>query len=240
MKHTPIPKRWRWQMRRGKIGFARFLLLEIKNYFKSDVSQFGEAQLINALLRNDSGFYVDIGSGRPITGSNTFKLYKRGWSGILVDPLPINKSLSKLIRPRDKFFQGLIGLQHLYTFYVIEPYAYSTVDESIMKQLLVNKGDAVKLSAVLDLQGISLKNLLQDFEVKEIDLLSVDVEGYDFQVLQSNDWTLFKPKIICVEILGTNSEEVATLLTQQGYELLETRGPSYIFKHKDFGGGGGI
>ena len=33
----------------------------------------------------------------------------------------------------------------------------------------------------------------------QIDLLNIDVEGLDLEVLQSNDWSKFKPKVIIVE-----------------------------------------
>tara|TARA_B100001094_G_scaffold123926_1_gene119746 strand:+ start:493 stop:780 length:288 start_codon:yes stop_codon:yes gene_type:complete len=41
---------------------------------------------INKYLKNiKKGFYVDIGAFNPIRGSNTYLLFKKGWSGINVD-----------------------------------------------------------------------------------------------------------------------------------------------------------
>ena len=62
-----------------------FKLLKNKkkgNYF----GEFGEDILINRFFRKiDKGFYVDVGCYHPFIGNNTYRLHKRGWSGINID-----------------------------------------------------------------------------------------------------------------------------------------------------------
>jgi hypothetical protein len=61
---------------------------------------------------------------------------------------------------------------------------------------------------------------------KKIDLLSVDVEGFDLKVLEGNDWKTFRPKLICIEsvdhdISGVNKKErkdINVFLVDKGYE----------------------
>ena len=48
-----------------------------------------------------SGTYVDIGGFSPIKFSNTYKLYQKGWSGIVVEPNPVKTKNWKIIRPKD-------------------------------------------------------------------------------------------------------------------------------------------
>ena len=38
--------------------------------------------------------------------------------------------------------------------------------------------------------------------------MSIDVEGYDFEVLKSNDWKLFRPHLVLVEMEGVLFEDV--------------------------------
>lgn len=57
---------------------------------------------------------------------------------------------------------------------------------------------------------------------QKIDFLSVDVEGRDLDVLQSNDWEIFRPNIVLVELLESTIEElredlVAIFLKGKGY-----------------------
>ena len=53
-------------------------------------SQCAEDMIARSLIDTSAGRYVDIGSGHPVRGSNTYSLYRQGWSGLLVDPLRTN------------------------------------------------------------------------------------------------------------------------------------------------------
>lgn len=240
MNWSPIPKSFRWILRKGIFGFIRSLIKEFISYYKTDSSQFGEASFMSELLGKEVGVFVDIGSGRPISGSNTFHLYKRGWNGILVDPIPKNKFLSKVLRPKDKFFQGLIGQNTRHDFFYFEPYAYSTTSRKRAQEVLETKGDAVRLVSILDLPGHTMRELLLKFNVTEIDFLNIDVEGLELQVLQSNDWSMHLPKVICAEILDLEHTMLFDYLHGLGYKSIGFRGPSYFFQLGKAGGGGGI
>jgi hypothetical protein len=54
-----------------------------------------------------------------------------------------------------------------------------------------------------------------------IDFMNVDVEGHDFEVLESNDWNRFRPQIIIVEDEGLDPGEskIVRMLNDHGYEL---------------------
>jgi hypothetical protein len=70
----------------------------------------------------------------------------------------------------------------------------------------------------------------------DIDLLSVDTEGLDADVLESNDWTSFRPRIVIVEVLGMNSvcdlssSTVSRILDAHGYSPVAVTGNSAIFR----------
>ncbi len=58
----------------------------------------------------------------------------------------------------------------------------------------------------------------------EVDFLSVDVEGLDFQILKSNNWSKYKPKVILVEVLdfsfyNLDNSEIYRFLIDRGYHL---------------------
>ncbi len=57
-----------------------------------------------------------------------------------------------------------------------------------------------------------------------IDFMSIDVEGYDLQVLQSNDWSRFRPSCLLVEAFAFDLSNPAacpihTFLDQYDYGL---------------------
>jgi hypothetical protein len=60
---------------------------------------------------------------------------------------------------------------------------------------------------------------------QSIDFLSVDVEGFDLQVLRSNDWARFRPAFVLAEALEFRLEQAAAhplhlLMHGHGYELV--------------------
>ena len=73
-------------------------------------------------------------------------------------------------------------------------------------------------------------------KIKAIDFLSVDVEGLDYQVLNSNNWKKYRPKIVLVEALPTlamtevNQSDIYLLMKEQSYKLCFKTCNTLIFK----------
>ena len=70
-----------------------------------------------------------------------------------------------------------------------------------------------------------------------IDLMNVDVEGLDYAVLSSNDWSKYKPRVIVCEIENANIDKIIKsdihhLLTSLGYQFFAKTVLSCIFLHK--------
>ena len=83
------------------ILFYKFLWRSTK--VAKSFSEDGEDKIINKLFGDQStGYYIDIGAYKPITASNTFLFYLKGWKGVLVEPNPRFKFWASIIRSRDK------------------------------------------------------------------------------------------------------------------------------------------
>ncbi len=70
-------------------------------------------------------------------------------------------------------------------------------------------------------------------------LLSIDVEGFDLKVLESNDWTKFHPRVICVEELEESldenfSSEIGMYLKDENYTKVAWTGLSSIFVENSY------
>ncbi|MCB0279347.1 MAG: glycosyltransferase [Calditrichaeota bacterium] len=62
---------------------------------------------------------------------------------------------------------------------------------------------------------------------REIDFLNIDIEGLDSAVLRTNNWSIYRPKVICVELQIRNryriyDNETINYLIEQGYHLFES------------------
>ena len=213
------------------------ILLLIKSYqlsLKSNefYSQFGEDAILEKYLKEDKGFYLDIGSGDPVRGSNTYFLYKKGWKGILIDPLTRNIFSSKVIRRKDKIIQGLVGATNKsYPFFEMYPYEYSTTNNEIVNGL-INNGRA-KLVKKVQLQTYSISDLRLNIDLDQPSLLSVDCEGLDLEVLKTIDLKTIKFRVICAEDFDFNpvskSSAINYHLVENGYEIVDRAGPSSIY-----------
>ncbi|MFC1700264.1 FkbM family methyltransferase, partial [Patescibacteria group bacterium] len=80
---------------------------------------------------------------------------------------------------------------------------------------------------------IPLSKVLQKYCFgKSIDFISVDTEGSDLEVLQSNDWEKFSPTLVCVELTNHTSEELVDQKDRKCYDFLENKGYREVFRNK--------
>jgi len=216
----------------------RYFVLERGNAFnrgyRKSYSQFGEDIPLLNLIGNGVGTYIDIGAGHPIRGSNTYALYRRGWSGILIDPILANIESARKYRSRDKSICALCGLDEEATwFYEFETYELSTGEESRVRQLAE---EGVHPSRKYQIRSMSLRSLGMKASPIDRVVLCIDVEGAEMTVLRLNDWASFLPPIIVVEEFAPpwlGLSEIQSLLGSKGYELSDRIGLSSIYIHTD-------
>lgn len=195
-------------------------------YFHKSFAQEGEDLLIQRIFSGQKkGFYVDIGAHHPKRFSNTFIFYSKGWRGINVDACPGSMHIFKQLRPRDINLE--IGISN-----VGNSLDYYQFDEPALN------GFSADLSLARERQGISsiinttkvetltLKKLLSEKlpPNQTIDFLTVDVEGLDLDVLMSNDWDLFRPRLVLAEVLVSSLDSIfehpiVAFMRSQGYRL---------------------
>ena len=70
-------------------------------------------------------------------------------------------------------------------------------------------------------------------------LLTVDVEGFDLEVLQSNNWEIFRPRVICVEEwesirFDSSKSEIEVFLLSLNYEKVADSKVSKINVEKSY------
>ena len=116
-----------------------YLLLKIKLFWS--FSQEGEDLIIDRIFKTkkiqyNEIFYLDIGSGHPIKYSNTFYFYIRGSRGICVDAFDKNIKLHRLLRPRDKSFDLILGDdEKLIDYYVFNQSELNTTSKKRVNEL---------------------------------------------------------------------------------------------------------
>ena len=196
------------------------------DYATKSYSHEGEDMVLRTIFKNqETGFYVDIGAHHPKRFSNTYYFSKKGWRGINIDAMPGSIKIFKRIRPRDINLEIAISdKKQVLTYYVFNEPALN----SFSKELSTER-DGKGIYRIIDkirMETSTLAEVLDIYLPKniEIDFLSVDVEGLDFEVLKSNNWSKYKPKIILVESLdfsfcNLDNSEIHGLLIDKDYHL---------------------
>lgn len=203
----------------GPKNFIIFSFIEIGRLINRQIlksfSQNKEDLIIEKILKRKLKSYIDIGSNHPVKFNNTYRSYLFGARGVNVEPnLALIKNYRQL-RPKDKNLQiGIARQKSISTFYQLDPDVDSTFS---LKQVQNKVIHGCHLTAKYQVKILTLKNIFRKyFNHKNIDLLSIDTEGYDFQILQSNNWHKYRPKVICIE---DNTLKTQKLLIKNNYSL---------------------
>ena len=151
------------------------------------------------------GTYIDIGAGHPFRWSNTARLYRKGWSGTLVEPNPARAVLLKRFRRRDRVVQALVGAPtHTTVMTVYDDANYNTIDHQLVADR-AERGLSPVSEITADSKALSViqSETAAHFETP-ISLICVDTEGSDQAVLKSGAWddARLRPVIVVAEILG--------------------------------------
>ncbi len=168
---------------------------------KRSYSQTGEDMVLDFFLNKvKKGFYVDVGTNDPVYINNTYLFYRKGWDGVCVEPNGLRCRMIKMWRRRDSVVQAGIGNSAgSLPFFVFEPDTISTFSASEAEEFKKLGHPLIKEESV---PVMTLAELLSKHaQGRTIDILSVDTEGLDLEVLTSNDWTKYRPRLVVTEVV---------------------------------------
>lgn len=213
-----------------------FDIYAIKSY-----SQEGEDMILKKIFERKKivGFYIDVGAHHPIRFSNTYYFYKKEWRGINIDAKPGCMKIFRKIRPRDINLEFAISnkKQNLIYYCFNEPAL-----NGFSKTLSIERNKKEKYSIIdeIKIETLTLAEVLDAYLSSDttIDFLSVDVEGLDFQVLTSNDWSKYKPNVVLAEdsnfsFDSPDNSKIYKFLTNKDYQLLAKTFNTLIFINKE-------
>jgi len=209
-------------------------------YFQKSWSQEGEDLILRRYFENikNGGFYVDVGAHHPKRFSNSYLFYKQGWHGINIDAMPGSMDLFNRQRPRDINLEKAVSdSKQIMTYYAFNEPALNGFSKELSEHR-DGQGNN-KIIFKKEIETSTLEEILDQYmpKGKNIDFLSVDVEGLDFAVLKSNNWVKYLPELILIEILGNtldelSNNEVTIFLRQFGYTIYAKCVNTVIFKNR--------
>jgi FkbM family methyltransferase len=193
-------------------------------------SQYGQDKILNDLFfkNKKNGIFVDVGSHDGINLSNTYFYEKElGWDGLCIEP--IDSVFEKLKLNRNcKLIQGCAFKNRgKVKFRKID--GYSEMLSGIVESYSIGHNNRVEheikeynqKSEYIMVESYNLNDLLLEFGFTNVDFLSLDVEGSEFEIIKTIDFNKININIMSIE----NNEDTSTIR-----EYLEKNG--FIFHSK--------
>jgi hypothetical protein len=181
-------------------------------------SESGEDRKLDTAIKlPEKGFYVDIGAAHPTRMSNTAFLRDKGWEGIQIDGDPYweryweKEGLSIITTP--------IWTDNIVTF----------APNKSAHRLSKIADDGVKM------ESTKLNTVLKDHKVKHIDFMSLDVEGYEFDIFMSLE-DKYYPDVFIFEFdtVGERDYRLRDYINGLGayHQFLKTKN-NFVYVKKD-------
>lgn len=207
------------------------VLTQLKRIFNARIvgkgsltySQCGEDRILLYLFKSlgiNKPSYLDLGASHPIRANNTYLFYTLGASGVCVDAdFESCRSISR-VRKRDKCIHVGVTFddRREADFFVFSNRGLSTLSREEAEYRSTHGS-----YRVVNVEKINLKTineLIAENFSSSPDFLSIDLEGIDFQVIQSMDFSKYRPTAICVEtITYSETRQESKLVDLEKYIL---------------------
>jgi FkbM family methyltransferase len=224
---------------------SRIITAAFSGGLKGHFGQYAEDVIVRKLFPHNTtlGRYLDVGAYHPFKHSNTAFFWLRGWTGVNVDANPRTIELFRKYRggdtniwaalvPEGQIAAGLKSVELLLprtSSGKVEISGIGTVDI----QQATNKEELKKISV----PAKSINEIVKTCGLQELDLLSIDIEGYDEIVLKDFDFSYCAPKVIVVEDFSESFERlitsgITTFLIEKDYKLIGRAGWSSVFSYR--------
>lgn len=197
--------------------------MKIFNYlfsqkFKTYLKKFRRFNALNQLdkkmlnyINFSEGFFIECGANDGVNQSNTWYFEKYlNWHGILIEPLRDQFVELKKNRSQKNHFYNLAlsSSQKINSLNIIENNLTSKVTSKLDKKTKVSKFYSTTLTKILD----------ETDAPKLVDFFSLDVEGYEDQVIKGINFKKYNFKFFLIE---TKNDKVIKFIESKNYKLVK-------------------
>jgi FkbM family methyltransferase len=189
--------------------------------------------LLDKIFNKENGVFIELGGYDGLMQSNTafFEFY-RNWTGIVIEPSSKFNDCVKN-RPKSTCFNAAC---------VSNDYSADTIKiDSDNGPMTSIDGLRTNRRGTTEIRASTLSKIIDSTEFKEIDFLSLDAEGYEYEILNGLDLSKHRPKYMLIEIYTKDLTKITDFLLKNNYELVmnltnynKVDNPIWDGTHNDF------
>jgi FkbM family methyltransferase len=194
-------------------------------------------EVLRSYFSKNTGIFFDVGAFEPIRISNSYHFEKNGWDCYCFEA---NTDLILELQSKRKYvFHYAIAHENKdsITFHVVESgnwtagFSAITISEEY-KKIFPCQFKSVKQITV---PQRTLNSIIESEipQINEIDILSIDIEGGEYNCLLGLDLKKYKPKVIVIENV-TNDTAIKQYLEENGYTLDKHIEYNQYYVHETF------
>ncbi len=157
------------------------------------------------------GYFVEVGGYDGVTASNTLGLAKRNWHGLIVEPIPKFAELCAANHKKHSLVKvvnlGISNRENEKLEFNVSGALTTAVPAQHEELKSVNWASNLLTDEKIKVSCKRLDTVMRENNVPlEFDVLVVDVEGMEADVFASFDLSVWKPKMLIVELTETHPD----------------------------------
>lgn len=198
-------------------------------------AQFGEDKILNDIFKGKTdGICVEVGGYDGITGSNSYFFEKIGWKCLIVEPMPEFCKKIRSVRKCDVAEVAASDTKGEAIFYIAEGVeTLSTMEQDVNHFKRIDSEGATGIKEIRVYTDL-LTRILLDRGIRQVDFLSLDVEGHELSALRGLSFEQIRPRILIIEdnSFGAN-DEIKQFMKNHSYVRFKRTGCNDWYAQKE-------
>ena len=170
----------------------------------------------------ETGTFLEAGANDGYTWSNTYYLERfKGWRGVLVEGIPALSEECRRLRSRSIVHNCALVEPDF-------PHDRVTMTYSDLRSLITGSEPEMERRALeedetyeVEVPARTLDDVLMDSGIGQIDLVSLDLEGFEAPALRGLDLDRHRPSWLLVEVAGGGGRPAVEQVIGDRYEVIE-------------------